>query len=538
MNHPYQVMGASVPKMLGRRRLVEQLERHLFKPSPDHVQVVGPTLFGKSVFLSGLVEPLRAGGTHYAAAAYVDFRHAPPSTDSAFRRTLAEVVKAALSKATPDIAEYIEPGDEKVHEVLDWAFQELEQKTTRLLVVLDGFDHVLAGVGITRNLWDQLRSLAQRSSLRLVTGSRQPLRELCKTEDSRTSDFWEIFNPTPVVVPPFSEDDWDDILAPLTSNGVAVDGAARKELANWSGGVPVLAAELLVRLGNLARDGQTIGKAGIDGIAAELLSQPPAHLQQLWEDCGLELRSDIAALANKESEGVLLSDLSTQRQRALEGRGYGAASGNRMRSACRLMARYATQQGPAAADLKRLFGSEAEYIANVEGLLDLRVGHLASRGADQQLITYLKHSIRDVETAPELSLVAIRSLVQRALQLIWARELGTSKTLPDDWITEWQHGGAAPRWLQDGRKRVPSGDGEQMYALDLLTGKKLGHNFIERKAQALTKSTFLLLDSLQSIGDFGQHLKDYPECPPSTSFAVAVIVNAIEFVSGLTRDLS
>ncbi len=127
--------------------------------------------------------------------------------------------------------------------------------------------------------------------------------------------------------------------------------------------------------------------------------------------------------------------------------------------------------------------------------------------------------------------------MQRALQLIWAKELGSSKTLPDDWITEWQHGGAAPRWL-DGRKRVPSGDGEQMYALDLLTGKKQGHNFIERKAKALTKSTFLLLDNLQSIGDFGQHLKDYPECPPTTTFAVAVIGNAIEFVSALTKDLA
>jgi hypothetical protein len=202
------------------------------------------------------------------------------------------------------------------------------------------------------------------------------------------------------------------------------------------------------------------------------------------------------------------------------------------------MARYAAQQGPAIADMKRLFGSEADYKDNVEGFLELRVGHVAAHGADPMLVNYLKLSIRDVATAPELSLVAIRSLVQRSLQLVWDEELGSSRILPDGWITEWQHGGAAPRWLQDGRKRVPSGDGEQMHALDLLTGKKQGHNFIQRKAQALTKPTFLLLDCLQSVGDFGQHLKDYPECPPSTSFAVAVIVHAIEFVLALTRDLS
>ena len=80
-------------------------------------------------------------------------------------------------------------------------------------------------------------------------------------------------------------------------------------------------------------------------------------------------------------------------------------------------------------------------------------------------------------------------------------------------------------------RRLPAGDGQQIYALDLLTGKKIGHNFVERKAKTLTKSTFLLLDSLQSIGDFGQHLKDYPECLSTSSFAVAVIVGAIRLSS-------
>ncbi|MBK6689477.1 MAG: ATP-binding protein [Deltaproteobacteria bacterium] len=535
MNHPYQVMGTTVPKMLGRRRLIEQIERHVLKPSPDHVQIVGPTLFGKSVLLAALAARHEPGNAHYLTATYADLRHAPPADDSAFRRRFAEVVKAALARVLPEVADYIDLKDSGLHELLDLSFQELEQKKARLLVVLDGFDHVLAGSGITRTLWDQLRSLAQKSSLRLVTGSRQPLRELCKTEESRTSDLWEIFYDTPIVVGPFVQDDWDDVLAPLTTAGVSVDSSARKELMNWSGGVPVLTAALLERLASTVHDGQTLSKSDVDRVAAEMLERPPAHLQQLWEDCNVELRGDLAAIG--ESDGIPLSDLPAPRQRAIDGRGYGAPSGNRMRSACRLMARYAPEQGPAVADLKRLFGTATDYLANVEGFLELRVGHLASQAADPQLLTYLRHSIRDVAGSPEMSLVAIRSLVQRALQLIWAKELGASRTLPDDWITEWQHGGAKARWL-DGSKRVPSGDGEQMYALDLLTGKKLGFNFIDRKGKALTKSTFLLLDSLQSIGDFGQHLKDYPECPPTTSFAVAVIGNAIEFVSGLTKDLA
>ncbi len=347
MNHPYQVLGTSIPELLARRRLIYRLERHLLKPSPDHVQVVGPTLFGKSVLLHGLARRLEAADNYFVAAAYDDLRHAPPTDDATFRRRFAEVVKKTLATAKPDVAEYLDLEDKGIHELLDLAFQELEQQGARLLVVLDGFDHVLAGTGITRNLWGQLRSLAQKSSLRLVTGGRHPLRELFKTEESRTSDFWEIFYDTPVAVGPFEKDDWDDLLAPLTGAGVTVDGSGRKELINWSGGVPVLAASLLERLAADARDGYAITKSEVDKTAEDMLEQPPAHLEQLWDDCDFELRGDVATLAERECDGVLLSEFSTQRQRALWGRGYGVTSGNHMRPGCRLMARYALQKGRA-----------------------------------------------------------------------------------------------------------------------------------------------------------------------------------------------
>ena len=296
MNHPYQVLGISIPALLGRRRLIEQLERHVLKPSPDHVQVVGPTLFGKSVFLNGLAERLR-GNTSYTATAYVDLRHAPPSDDASFRRRFAEVVKKALVEANASEADYIDTNDERLHEWLDLAFQDLERRQARLLVILDGFDHVLAGVGITRNLWDQLRSIAQRSSLCLVTGSRRPLRELCRTEESRTSDFWEIFYPNPVVIGPFGPEDWDELLAPFSTNGIELEGGARTELQNWSGGVPVLSAGLLALLGNGASTGVSISKPFVDEFAADVLAHPPAYLEQLWDDCDHDLRADVAALA-------------------------------------------------------------------------------------------------------------------------------------------------------------------------------------------------------------------------------------------------
>src|SRR5579862_8997809 len=347
MNHPYQVLGPSIPRMLGRQRLVQQLERHLLKPSPDHVQLVGPTLYGKSVLLNHVANKHQSGSSHYLTTAYADLRHAAPTTDGEFRQRLATLVKTALSSLRPSVAEYLDPNDTSLHELLDLAFQELEQEGVRLLVILDGFDHVLAGTGLTRNLWDQLVSLARKPSFRLVTGSRRPLRELCKSEESRTSDFWEIFFDTPVFIGPFPESDWDDLTAPFKDNGVVMDGAARKELINWSGGVPVLAAATLEGLAEPAHAGQTLSKAEVDAVAETVLEARRSLLDALWDECGAELRGDIAALAARESEGVLLSELSDVRQRALEGRGFGVASGNRIRSSCRLMARYAAQQAPA-----------------------------------------------------------------------------------------------------------------------------------------------------------------------------------------------
>ena len=241
--NPYRVLGPSIPPMLGRTTLVRQIERHLLKPSPDHVSVVGPIHYGKSVLLRSLAEIHRTESDALLTAVHVDLRRDTPMSDEAFKRRLAEEIGVALQPVRPQIAEYLELEEEAVHESLDLVFSELDRERVRVLVVLDGFDYVLAGSGLTRNLWDQLRSLAQKSSLRLVTGSRRPLRELCRTEESRTSDFWEIFYDTPIRVGVLDDTDWEPFLQPLLDAGCTVDGSARKEIANWTPAVPSMGGE-------------------------------------------------------------------------------------------------------------------------------------------------------------------------------------------------------------------------------------------------------------------------------------------------------
>ena len=155
--NPYQVLGASVPSMLGRAALVERIEGHLLKPSPDHVSVVGPAHYGKSVLLRHLADKHREGSSNYLTTVHIDLRRDTPTSDDAFKRRLAEEIRAALLPHRPELSELLEFEDEGIHALLVLVFDDLEKSDARLLVVLDGFDYALAGAGLTRNLWDQLR---------------------------------------------------------------------------------------------------------------------------------------------------------------------------------------------------------------------------------------------------------------------------------------------------------------------------------------------------------------------------------------------
>ena len=67
--NPYRVLGPSIPPMLGRGSLVRQIERHLLKPTPDHVSVVGLRHYGKSVLLRHLAGAYCLGTNRLPGAA-------------------------------------------------------------------------------------------------------------------------------------------------------------------------------------------------------------------------------------------------------------------------------------------------------------------------------------------------------------------------------------------------------------------------------------------------------------------------------------
>ena len=360
---PYQVLGTGVPRMLGRERLFDRLRGHLTKATPDHVSVVGPRLFGKSVLLKHLASHFPED--HYTASMYWDLRFETPRTDAEFRRGFAEHLKGSLAPDEPDLAEYLEPDDEAVSDLLALVFEDLHRRRSRVLAVLDGFDHLLGGFGVTKNLWDELRTLATEGGLCLVTGSRARLYDLCKDEESRTSNFWQVFHDPPFRVGRFQDEDWAGFLAPFASIGITVDGSAEKEIRNWTGGVPVLAAALADRLIAGRRADEVVSKADVDRLAGAMANEPLGSVHALWDDCPIELRSALTELST--ADNVRAMEVPERRKRQLLFRGFAQEFRRGLRSSCRLMAAHARERKDQVAYLNRLFGDPDRFDDNYSG---------------------------------------------------------------------------------------------------------------------------------------------------------------------------
>ncbi|RJR25703.1 MAG: ATP-binding protein [Desulfobacteraceae bacterium] len=525
--NPYQVLGAYPVVMRGRKRLFQKLCNHLTKPTPDHVSVIGPKHIGKTVLLLHLSDFFARKGEHYLTSVYWDLRHRTPESDADFKRDLAGRIGQGLEQVRPDLARELLDGENGKGDVITTVLEILEEEKVRILLVLDGFDRVLAGAKLTRNLWDYMRDLAGRRSIRLVTGSRQRLQELCKTEDSRTSDFWEIFYDTPVQVGPFEEEDWDGLLSPFASRGISFKAGAPKELVNWTGGVPVLSAALLSRLYDRVGDGEEVTPADINALGGMVLAECRDMLGGLWEDCTPDMQADLAVLTDKEAE-LSVQEIPHLRLKSLEDRGYISVARNRVTSSCRIFQQYAGQQRTEVENLHRLFGSEEKFDANIRSFLQMRLSQV--HGADQKLYGYVDRAIRDLLPEPELAINGMRGIADYALRLVWNAELSKDLSIPSAWIEQWKF---------DGEKvmdeilsaKLPASLTGQCRLLQLMTGTQKSQPL----ARFVTKPTYLLIDHLQSVGHFGQHIGRNPVTLP---FAACACFAAIALCEGLARELT
>ena len=531
---PYQILGDPVPSMMGRTELLDLLEQRLLKETPDHVMVIGPKWYGKSVLLRHLANAHCENSRHYLTTALIDFQHNTPNSNETFMQRFGEEVKTALKPVDEELSDYLGIEGDILFAELQYVLEELAKRNRRMLVVLDSLDYVPFGAQITLAPLENLRSLGtlKNKPLTLVTGSRRPPREICRAAAVSASPFWNVFLTEPMKVAALVESDWPSFLEPLKTAGHTLDESAEREIINWTGGVPVLVCALLRKLLDQGAK-RSLSEKEIDQAARELLKELPETLKRLWDDCSPDLRTDLDALAR--GIDIKSADLSHARRDAIMDRGFGQITkrGKGLGASCKLIQHYAKGQAPVRTDLGRLFGNPDDFETNIRSLLELRLNQIASLSVASNLFKYVGNAVQQIDPdQPEDALAWLQRIVECALDLIWESELMADKKLPPEWVEEWES--AYVNFQAPGGK-LPKTLGQQLNILRLATGTAS----TKRRTRCVTKKTYLSIDHLKSVRDIVDHSSEYPEIKKvSMSFVVAIILDAISLLENLADELS
>lgn len=515
----FPILGTTVPPMLGRAAVLQRMTNALTKAVPDHLQVVGPRFAGKTVILHSLASRFRQSDSPYSGVVVWDLGHQTPATDALFMQRLALELASALRHSHHAYAEYLESNQgypyQEAAEVLDL----LGTDGKKVLVIMDGFDKPLSNGQLTRNLWDQLRELALKPALRLVTVSRRTLRDLIRHPDAQTSDFWNIFDPTPVRVGCFDENDLSAILA--TAPDLDLAAGAKTELWNTSNGFPVLMLGILNELCELGTQGP-VSAEGMKAACDDVFSLLRDKIDALWTDCPPSSQ-DLLRLVLEQGT-VTRNGISAPDAEMLIERGFVQSAANRLQRPNRMLARYLEEQPHEGGTLMRLFGTEDGFKRNFKGVLERRIGHLS--GIDSALKRYLERGTEDLPDHPDVFLSNVRGIVNQAFELIWKAEV-PNKLIPSQWMAIWKQNNE--RRVDEWETTFPQGV-HRVRLLNLITGTDRSVPC----ARHVTKETYVLMNAIHGFGDFGQHLEGNRV---DLGTAYAVLNLCIELAACLNREL-
>ncbi|RPE31449.1 AAA domain-containing protein [Acinetobacter sp. BIGb0102] len=515
----FPILGTNIPPAIGRHKVLGKMKASLTKLLPDHLQVTGARFSGKTVVLHELVNILSQDKNTYISVLIWDLGHKTPATDEQFLSAFAKKLASGLAENYPEYAELLQTSKDDLYADITDVLEMLKEEKKRVLMIMDGFDKPLENGKLTRNLWDQLRELAQLSSLRLVTASRRRLRELIRNPQAQTSDFWNIFNSEPIHIGCFDDNDLKELLHKLPD--MSFDQGAKSELWNESNGYPVLLLGILNILNNTSFNGNVSSKNVCDA-AILALAVLRDQLESLWSDCPASSKDLFLRIIEENTisrSGIAQSDIDH-----LIEKGFITQAGNKIQSPCRLLTNYLKDQPNEGNALMRLFGTPDNYLSNMKSVFERRIDHIT--GIDPELKRYLERAIGDLPAYPKVFMTNIRGIVDRVFELIWDAELPCRK-IRTDWLDYWESNDEKVDVLRTG---FPQG-GRRVHLLKLMTGTEK----CLPKTLKISKTTFYLVNSVQSFGDFGQH-QNGAIIDPGTAYAIFLL--CLELVVTVTKELN
>jgi len=521
----FPIRGTTVPPMLGRDEIIEQIMRALTKATPDHIQMVGPVFAGKTVILQELHTRLQKRDTQYSAVVYWDLRHNTPDTDELFMQGLTRELAIALKATHKDYSDHLKDLEDNPYLEIVEVLNALKVDGCKVLVIMDSFEYPLSFGQLSRNLWDQLLDLARKPSCTLITASRRSLYELLKSKDSQTSEFWGIFD-TKISVGCFNSDDLAKIVASI--NQLQFKPGAKTELLNTANGFPILTLSIL----NAICREQTTGLLSPETIqtaCGSSFSTIREIIDVLWEDCTTSSQDLLLRVKDEDSVsrvGIVHADSNT-----LIERGFVQSAGNKLQKPSRLLCKYLDEQPNEGNALFRLFSENDNYKKNLKSVLERRINQIER--IDPDLRQFLMIGVGTLPNHPRVFLSNVHGILEQALTLIWKAECWDTDykqaRVPLEWITLWEKNGENPGGIAQWKRQFPEG-GQRIRLLHLITGTQN----TDRLARFVTKNTYVLANSVQGFRDFGVHPKSENI---NIGTAYAALNDCIELAACLSSEL-
>ncbi|MEW6663774.1 MAG: hypothetical protein AB1512_00965 [Thermodesulfobacteriota bacterium] len=507
---------------------MQRLWTDLTKATPSNLSVIGPRFVGKTVIMNALAKRCLLEDSPYEFVLHWHLGHVAPASDGDFVAQLCDLLRDAFAASGGKYGEHREYLASRSFDVLKEVTELLDSDGKAILMLWDGFDKPLGQGRLTGHLWDQMRTIFYGRRHKIVTATRRPLSELIRSQDAITSPFWNIFDMNPVRVDAFDDQDCEEILDRLTEH--IFQTGAKTELANWSAALPPLFLELLNQIladipsGKV--DNEAVNHAGVK--ATETLS---GVISDMWEDCPAPAKDMYFRLLS--CRDVLLADVGRNARNCLIEKCFARQSGNKLVASCRLLQQHLQGAKSEAGSMARLFGTWGDYKTNIRSLLERRLAHISR--FDARLHRLVERAIDDIPYYTDDCLNNLTGIRDCALQLIWQREFGAAKCVPQEIITYWT---AIPRnenrlirdMMQTNCWEIPTDPLDQIRLLGLLTGSS--RNF-EARAKASSKDTYVLIDAIHNFRNRAQH----PDGQAiHLGVAVAAIMTCLELLACLERE--
>lgn len=518
---PYQLPGAGIAPLLGRTEDKRKILRHLCKTSPDHVSLVGPRCIGKTVFLRALPDVVVAGKSSIASCVYWDLRRNTPKSDDEFYQGLAHQLLPSIRTINPALCTFIDEQEGVDFYNIKSLFEVLSNEKKIVLTVFDGLDPVLRNSEVTKNLWDSLRSLGDMSSFRMVTGTREALRELCSSDDSKTSDFFNIFSMGNFRLLPFTEQDSNDFLEPFKMHDIKISDGAMQVIREWCGGIPVLSAALCLDAWSNIKKGSQLSPELIKELAEKAYANETMHdfLHYFFRrDCNELERALLTEIVRKPA---VKRDLSVPGIKTLIHKGFLSETKDGFVCPSLFLKRFVEENGESVTHLRSLFGTEKAYAENIPALLELQLSQI--QGIDATLRSHIE-TMSSFVGEPSEAAKFVRIISDRAYTIVLQKEVPTGE-LPQEWLNQWARGDFP---YNPPRKLPLTDERKERYLLV----QKIAHTGYRLNNRRLTPNLQLLMSHMKLLGDYGFHQGTRE---PTPSFMYAVCVTAIELAKQISE---